>query len=85
MSNTPELPVLLGPGQDEPESLMLISAPSDAASSVTVRRWSAADWSAPPSVQQTSAAALFAKLEDAHRHSRTMNQSLTQLRTWLRQ
>ena len=85
MSSTPELPLLLGPGRGEPETLMLISEPSDAAGAVTIRHWSAADWSAAPTVQQTSAAALFAKLEDAYRHSRTMNQSLTQLRTWLRQ
>jgi len=79
-----ELPLLIGPGGGEPETLMLISAP-DAGGMVHTRRWSAADWSAVPALEHQPAKALFGWLERVHRANRTMNQSLTQLRSWLRQ
>lgn len=83
MSDTAaELPVLVGPGQDEPETLLLIAKP-DAAGHVKMRRWSAADWSATPATHEMQATTLFEWFEDARRHNRTMNQSLTLLRTWL--
>ncbi len=82
MSALAELPVLVGPGQDEPETLMLVSEPN-AAGIVTVRRWTAADWSSVPSVETTLASSLHDWLEDARRNGRTMNQPLAQIRTWL--
>jgi hypothetical protein len=81
---THELPVLIGPGDGEQETLMLISAP-DAHGTVLIRRWSASDWSAAPSSTEMNAQKLFEWLEHALRARRTMNQSLTQLRLWLRQ
>jgi hypothetical protein len=79
-----ELPVLIGPGGNDPEMLLLISEP-DARGMVSTRRWSASDWSAVPTLEHQSAKALFKWLESAHRANRTMNQSLTHLRSWLRQ
>ena len=84
MSEAPtELPVLIGPGDGEPETLMLIGQP-DASSMVSMRRWSAADWSAAPTQHEMRAAALYEWLVKAHARNRTMNQSLTLLRSWLR-
>jgi hypothetical protein len=79
-----ELPVLIGPGEGEPETLMLISSP-DASGAVTTRTWSAADWSAVPAACKARADALFQRLESASKHGRTMNQSITQIRLWLHQ
>ncbi len=85
MSETPsELPVLVGPGDGETETLMLISAP-DAHGTVHIRRWSASDWSLAPSSHEMAAPKLYEWLEHAQRVGRTVNQSLTQLRLWLRQ
>jgi hypothetical protein len=85
MSDVPdELPVLIGPGQGEPETLILISTPNDGGE-VKTRSWTAADWSAVPKAGATPAAALYQRLESASKHGRTMNQSLTQLRLWLLQ
>lgn len=81
--STPELPVLIGPGQDEPETLLLVSE-RDAAGHVTMRRWTAANWGAPPTMHDMHAAALYQWFENVRRHNRTLNQSLPLLRTWLR-
>lgn len=78
-----ELPLLLGPGRGEPESLLLIAAP-DAAGNVLVRRWSANDWSAPAEPRRDRAEALLAWLEQQHAAGRTMNQAMYALRLWLR-
>ena len=78
-----ELPLLIGPGQAMPETLMLIGAP-DAAGVVHVRRWTADEWSAPPRASAERADTLLKWLEVQERAGRTMNQSIHTVRLWLR-
>jgi len=78
-----ELPLLLGPGSNAPETLFLIGVPGDD-DVVHVRVWSAHDWSAPPKSRAERAGALLKWLEAQGAAGRTMNQSLYALRLWLR-
>lgn len=78
-----ELPLLIGSGHAMPETLMLIGAP-DAAGVVHVRRWTADAWSAPPRASAERADTLLRWLEVQSSAGRTMNQSLTTVRLWLR-
>ena len=78
-----ELPLLIGPGHAMPETLMLIGAP-DAAGVVHVRRWTADEWSAPPRTSAERADTLLKWLDVQMRAGRTMNQSFTTVRLWLR-
>ena len=80
---TRELPLLLGPNSDAPETLLLIGAPGDDGV-VHVRVWSASDWSAPPRARAERATALLQWLEEQSAAGRSMNQSLYALRLWLR-
>ncbi|NUO38544.1 MAG: hypothetical protein HOQ17_05170 [Gemmatimonadaceae bacterium] len=82
-STARELPLLIGPGHAMPETLMLIGAP-DGAGVVHVRRWSADEWSAPPRFSAERADTLLKWLEVQSSAGRTMNQSLTTVRLWLR-
>lgn len=76
-----ELPVLLGNLDPEPETLLLIGEPVGGA--VTVRRSTAADWSAAPVAERRDTAALLRWLESEAARGRRMNQSLYGLRLWL--
>jgi hypothetical protein len=78
-----ELPLLIGPGRGMPESLLLLGAP-DAAGVVHMRSWNADDWSAPPRASAERADTLLQWLEVQVKAGRTMNQSLTSVRLWLR-
>jgi len=78
-----ELPLLLGPGKEAPETLFLIGVPGDD-EVLHVRVWSANDWNAPPKVRAERASALLEWLEAQSAAGRTMNQSLYALRLWLR-
>ena len=83
-SSTPrELPLLIGAGPGMPETLMLIGAPG-AGGVVHVRTWTADDWSSPPRASAERADTLLAWLDVQFRTGRTMNQSLTSVRLWLR-
>jgi hypothetical protein len=82
-TSTRELPLLIGPGPAMPETLMLIGSP-DAAGVVHVRRWTADEWSAAPRVSAERADTLLKWLDVQARAGRTMNQSLTTVRLWLR-
>ena len=77
-----ELPLLLGAGAGDVETLLLIGEP-DAAARVLVRRWTASDWSAPPRTEHEPAAELLRWLERQASASRSMNQSLYAVRRWL--
>lgn len=78
-----ELPLLLGPGKNAPEMLLMIGAPGTDGV-VHVRVWSAHDWSAPPRARAERATAFLQWLEDQSAAGRSMNQSLYALRLWLR-
>jgi hypothetical protein len=78
----PELPLIVGAGQGEPERLLLIGAPEGGF--VTVRRWSSADWSDGDAARVEDAPALLAWIEAQAAHGRTLNQSLYAVRLWLR-
>jgi hypothetical protein len=78
-----ELPLLIGPGRGTPESLLLLGAP-DASGVVHMRSWTADDWSAPPRTSAERADTLLKWLEVQEKAGRTMNQSLTTVRLWLR-
>jgi hypothetical protein len=82
-SSARELPLLLGVGPGTPETLMLIGAP-DAAGVVHVRTWTADDWGAAPRASAERADTLLKWLEVQQRTGRTMNQSFTAVRLWLR-
>ena len=82
-SSARELPLLLGAGPGTPETLMLIGAP-DAAGVVHVRTWTADEWSAAPRTSAERADTLLKWLEVQQRLGRTMNQSPTVVRLWLR-
>lgn len=82
-STARELPLLIGAGPGMPETLMLIGAPG-AEGVVHVRTWSADDWSSPPRTSAERADTLLAWLDVQFRAGRTMNQSLTSVRLWLR-
>jgi len=82
-SSARELPLLLGAGPGTPETLMLIGAP-DAAGVVHVRTWTADEWSAAPRTSAERADTLLKWLEVQQRLGRTMNQSATVVRLWLR-
>ena len=82
-SSPRELPLLLGPGGGEAESLLLIGAPNTSGD-VLVRRWTASDWSAPAPARRERADALLVWLERQHAAGRTMNQGMYALRLWLR-
>lgn len=82
-SGARELPLLLGPGKNAPEMLLMIGAPG-ADGVVHVRVWSAHDWSAPPRARAERATAFLQWLEEQSAAGRSMNQSLYALRTWLR-
>lgn len=77
-----ELPVLVGAGKGERESLLLVGRVQDDGT-VRVRRWSGADWSAAPESVAERADALFTHLESAQRTGRSLNQSLYSIRLWL--
>jgi hypothetical protein len=66
-----------------PETLMLVGVP-DASGVVHVRRWTADEWSAPPRTSAERADTLLKWLEVQARAGRTMNQSLSSVRLWLR-
>ena len=78
-----ELPLLLGPSDSAPETLLLIGVP-DATGVVHVRVWTAKDWSAPPRARAERAGAFLEWLETQGKAGRSMNQSLYALRLWLR-
>lgn len=78
-----ELPLLIGPGRGTSETLMLIGAPDDSGV-VHMRTWTADGWSAPPRASAERADTLLKWLEVQAATGRTMNQSLTTLRLWLR-
>jgi len=82
-SSARELPLLIGAGPGTPETLMLIGAP-DAAGVVHVRTWTADEWSAAPRTSAERADTLLKWLEVQQRLGRTMNQSPTVVRLWLR-
>jgi hypothetical protein len=82
-SSARELPLLIGAGPGTPETLMLIGAP-DAAGVVHVRTWTADEWSAAPRTSAERADTLLKWLEVQQRLGRTMNQSSTVVRLWLR-
>ena len=77
-----ELPLLVGRGAGEPETLLLLGAPADGR--VTVRRWSADNWSATPTSTSDDAAELLRWIEAQAAAGRTLNQSLYDVRLWLR-
>jgi hypothetical protein len=78
-----ELPLLIGPGAGETERLILIGAP-DGKGMVHLRTWTADDWAAPPRARDERAEGLLAWTETQRRAGRTMNQSPSALRRWLR-
>ena len=78
-----ELPLLIGPGRGTAESLMLLGAP-DASGVVHVRTWTADDWGSPPRTSAERADTLLRWLDVQRQAGRTMNQSLTTIRLWLR-
>ena len=82
-SSPRELPLLLGPSASSAESLVLLGMP-DSGGVVHVRIWSADNWSAPPRTRAERASALLEWLERETSGGRTMNQSLTAVRLWLR-
>ena len=82
-SSARELPLLIGAGPGTPETLMLIGAP-DSAGVVHVRTWTADEWSAAPRTSAERADTLLKWLEVQQRLGRTMNQSPTVVRLWLR-
>ena len=77
-----ELPILLGARGTEPETLLLVGAP-DTGGRVTVRRWTAADWSAPAPAHEEPAGGLLRWLEAQAAVGRAMNQSAYAIRLWL--
>lgn len=76
------LEVLVGGGRDQPEQLLLIERPR-ADGQVRVRRWTSADWGAPPVVRECSASGLLNEVERAVREGRGLNRELTVVRRWL--
>ena len=72
----------MGGGRGQPEQLLLIERPH-ADGQVRVRRWTSADWSAPPAVRECSAADLLSEIERAAREGRGLNRELTIVRRWL--
>ena len=87
MSDTPaaprELPLLIGRGRDQAETLLLIGAP--VGGRVAVRRWSGAEWGdAPdPAPSTDDALALLAWIEAQAAAGRSLTQSLYAVRLWL--
>jgi hypothetical protein len=77
-----ELPLLMGPGQGEPERLMLLGAPVNGR--VVIREWSGDDWSASATSRTEDADALMRWIEAQAAAGRTLNQSLYGVRLWLR-
>jgi hypothetical protein len=77
------LELLVGGGRGAPEKLMLIDRPR-ADGQVHVRRWTSADWSAPPAASECSASGLLSEIERAVRDGRALNHELTVVRQWLR-
>ena len=76
-----ELPLLVGHAEGDAESLLLIGEPVNGR--VLVRRWTAADWSAPPVPEPHVAAELLRWIEAQAARGRTLNQSLYGVRLWL--
>ena len=72
----------MGGGRGQPEQLLLIERPG-ADGRVRFREWTSADWSAPPSVRECSAADLLTDIERAVREGRGLNRELTVVRRWL--
>jgi hypothetical protein len=77
-----ELPLLVGRGGDEPETLLLLGVPRDGR--VTVRRWSAAAWDEAAEPRVEDAAALLRWVEAQASAGRSLNQSVYGVRLWLR-
>lgn len=77
-----ELPLLMGGGHGEPETLMLVGEPRDGR--VAVRRWTSDDWSASPGLRMEESAVLLQWIEAQAARGRTLNQSLYAIRLWLR-
>jgi hypothetical protein len=76
-----ELPLLIGGGLGERETLLLVSRP--ASGQVELRRWSADDWSSAPTSTTVAAATLLEWIEAQATGGRTLNQSLYGVRLWL--
>jgi hypothetical protein len=81
-SSTGILELLMGGRRGQPEQLLLIERPS-ADGQVRFRQWTSADWSAPPSIRECSAAELLSDIERAVREGRGLNRELTVVRHWL--
>ena len=80
---TPELPLLMGGGDGEPERLMLLGTP-DAQGMVRMRVWTSDDWSAAVRTRGERKDALLEWIESQVKAGRTLNQSLHTVRQWLR-
>jgi hypothetical protein len=80
-SSPQELPVLVGGGMGQPETLLLVRRP--VRGQVELRRWSADDWSAAPASTTEGASTLLAWIEAQAKGGRTLNQSLYGVRLWL--
>lgn len=78
-----ELPLLVGPGAGETERLILIGAP-DGDGMVHLRAWTADDWAAPPRGRDERAERFLEWIDVQRKAGRTMNQSPSALRLWLR-
>lgn len=77
-----ELPLIVGAGGGEPETLVLIGEPR--AGRVAVRRWSSAAWSDGGEPREEDAAALLRWVETQAANGRPLNQALYAVRLWLR-
>ena len=78
-----ELPLLMGGGEGQPESLLLLGAP-DGNGGVHVRVWTSDDWSVPPRARDEHRDELLKWIESQAAVGRTLNQSLYAVRGWLR-
>jgi hypothetical protein len=77
-----ELPLIVGAGNGEPETLVLIGAPRQGR--VTLRRWSSVAWEAGTAPREEDAAAFLRWVEAQAASGRTLNQALYAVRLWLR-
>jgi hypothetical protein len=77
-----ELPLIVGAGGGEPETLVLIGEPR--AGRVSVRRWSSTAWSEGGEARDEDAAALLRWVEAQAAAGRSLNQALYAVRLWLR-
>jgi hypothetical protein len=77
-----ELPLIVGAGAGEPETLVLIGAPRQGR--VVLRRWSSAAWGDSAAPREEDAAAFLRWVEAQAASGRTLNQALYAVRLWLR-